>query len=588
MNFITNLDVSGKQVNFKIDNGEHKTFLGGLISIALGIGLIICSIYYGKDVYYKEFPVFYRSQTILDKDPFIDLGMFENGLIFYFNLYGTEDGPRLNMNNKTLIPTINFVDKINDIKLPIQIENCTINAWDVNKNIVLEDWYCFKYNGTLGNRKYSDYPNTMYSDDINDVGYKIMGHELRFKLSLCEEEKKNLTCNPLLSSDKFVFDYRVSSNIINPKNFSNPSSSYIFKYPEIFLSKSSQILKYHYFSVAEVISDFGFIFEDLKKQFFLEKGEERKKIILKDGFQFELKLKISDLYTTYNRTYLKLIDVVSLIGGFMGLIQTPVFYFYQFYAENDYNVTLFNKLFKFNASDYNDFIKEIQLVNFNVDRKNIIMRNKNKGIPGVMITYPNENNERCECDTSSKGRNNSLEALENDKELNKSSTRSTIGSIDKTPFQIKTKVKENIIKISSQDRLCYYNCKYYFFCGRKKEDQQIKGHLMIKAEEIIEKKSDIIELYKLMDQFKLIKKITLNDNQYFMTKHMGLKDLYYEKLTMTIDERIFNKEKKYLLQKDQLNKYLEKHIENNTLTSVDRRLMKQVDQELLEKDHYLI
>ena len=111
---------------------------------------------------------------------------------------------------------------------------------------------------------------------------------------------------------------------------------------------------------------------------------------------------------------------------------------------------------------------------------------------------------------------------------------------------------------------------------------------MIKAEEIIEKKSDIIELYKLMDQFKLIKKITLNDNQYFMTKHMGLKDLYYEKLTMTIDERIFNKEKKYLLQKDQLNKYLEKHIENNTLTSVDRRLMKQVDQELLEKDHYLI
>ena len=54
-------------------------------------------------------------------------------------------------------------------------------------------------------------------------------------------------------------------------------------------------------------------------------------------------------------------------------------------------------------------------------------------------------------------------------------------------------------------------------------DKIIKFNLIKSAEKIIEKKSEILELWHIIDEFNLFKKLFLNEDQCFMLKNKDLK-----------------------------------------------------------------
>lgn len=130
-----------------------------------------------------------------------------------------------------------------------------------------------------------------------------------------------------------------------------------------------------------------------------------------------------------------------------------------------------------------------------------------------------------------------------------------------------------LVEIGSVEKLKLSYC--CLCCHGKNRENLVRKELMEKAEAIIEKKSDIFELFKLIDQFKVIKKLTLNENQYFLLndiqKRTIISDANYRKSSKEFEDL---KEAKYNIKKENLRKYLKRHNETNSLTSTDKLLLK--------------
>jgi len=56
MQFITNLDILGKQYQFNIHGGTFRTLVGGILTILLWVGTIVLTWYFGQDIYLKQQP----------------------------------------------------------------------------------------------------------------------------------------------------------------------------------------------------------------------------------------------------------------------------------------------------------------------------------------------------------------------------------------------------------------------------------------------------------------------------------------------------------------------------------------------------
>jgi len=121
---------------------------------------------------------------------------------------------------------------------------------------------------------------------------------------------------------------------------------------------------------------------------------------------------------------------------------------------------------------------------------------------------------------------------------------------------------------------------------QKAEEKIIKFELLIAAEEILEKKSDIKELFKIIDQLRLFKKIILNENQCFMIENRELQNINYDNNKNSIlkyNEMVEINKEKYELKKKKLLDYLKKHKEENTFSTIDKLLLNYVDQELKQE-----
>ena len=64
-----------------------------------------------------------------------------------------------------------------------------------------------------------------------------------------------------------------------------------------------------------------------------------------DNFSYELYINGGFEYTTFDRVYIKVQDLVANVGGFMSLISALVEFVYGFYNENHYYIAMIEKMF---------------------------------------------------------------------------------------------------------------------------------------------------------------------------------------------------------------------------------------------------
>jgi len=86
----------------------------------------------------------------------------------------------------------------------------------------------------------------------------------------------------------------------------------------------------------------------------------------------------------------------------------------------------------------------------------------------------------------------------------------------------KSKLKNKRVETNFFERCNLLNCSNNFSDNKEKK---FKKEIIIAADNIISDKAEIFELWKCLDQFKLLKKILLNENQCYMLNHIGLKEI---------------------------------------------------------------
>jgi len=366
MEVIKNFDTFGKEFKFNIEGGKLKTFLGGLINILLMLGTLVCIWYFGKDLYEKKSPVFLSEEVILQKAPFINIEHFENEIIFAIKIE-TEDGD-IAHEDGFYFPIFFVYDEIKDTENEIEKEQCDSDRFNNDPRMDEDKYYCYSYNKTFGERLFNINPEILYDDETdnkNRGSYVDNGLILKFELRKCSivyEQKYNITCptpSEYIKYDKnvprFIMSYFISSNLINPKDYTKPYRSF-FKFYEDIANKKKAYFRNPSYLVSQVKSDVGFLFETFENKFFLEFNELLKldsDSEFMEGFNFYFEFNLSPRFKIYRRIYIKIQDLIAQVGGFMSLITFVTQFLYSFYSDSCLKIILIIKLnYALNIQNY--------------------------------------------------------------------------------------------------------------------------------------------------------------------------------------------------------------------------------------------
>jgi len=403
MSIIKECDIFGKEFKFNVENeGPLKTYIGGISTLLFAIGTIICIWYFGQDVYLKQSP-FYVSETIyFDTSPYIEFKNFEpSKFIFFYQIYNfdaTEAGedphrfftPVVKYNQYSYNATDNTW---NDDYKYIKAEICNISMIEPTSIYIEEIYYCFILNETLGTRRFNERTSSLYNEfneTDNFRSYVDMSNWAQLNLYRCndpivaEENINNTNCPSNAEYDSFTklygdltMYYIMTNTVFNPKNFNKPYRTFYRYSNNKLVDVNSKYSNELYFSVAEIKTDKGFIFEDLEQKYFLEFDMSYEDRVLREkgraNFDFNISINISNKYLLNSRKYIKTQELIAEVGGFMSLILNGFTLIYAFYIENWYKVFMIEKIFNLNIIENNENnyidMNKIELINVHNEQK---------------------------------------------------------------------------------------------------------------------------------------------------------------------------------------------------------------------------
>jgi len=132
------------------------------------------------------------------------------------------------------------------------------------------------------------------------------------------------------------------------------------------------------------------------------------------------------------------------------------------------------------------------------------------------------------------------------------------------------------VNISACDYFCFTNCCCKF---EKDPNKNMKFNLFKESQKEIEKRIQILDYIKLVDQFKLIQKIILNKNQCYMLQKRELHRIIDSKI-LSVDEEAKKLEEKEKENRDSLCNYLSTRKSENSLSQIDILLFKYMENEI--------
>ena len=146
-------------------------------------------------------------------------------------------------------------------------------------------------------------------------------------------------------------------------------------------------------------------------------------------------------------------------------------------------------------------------------------------------------------------------------------------------IEYKSKLRKEIV-------IGYFERSKFIYCcgeskykedGNKKRNQRVE--LIVAAETYINKKSEIFEVFRTIDQLRLLSKIILNSNQCFMIQNRNLQSIINKNKTKNSPFKIIVEEK-FESNLARLIGYLRNKDKNNELNSIDIMLFKYLDEDI--------
>ena len=355
LNYYFNFDMYARSPNFYFKNHDRiNTCFGTLLTLVYIIVSLTLFIYHSIiTIQRKNFKV--HDSTIYGQEmPFIDL----NSNILYF-AFGLEDPLTMNrfIDDSIYIPKIVFVDKakINDELVTVyqqnlEIEKCNvINFGENYQHLFIEDElnnsYClkkFEQNLTLAG------------------GYKYERFSyIRIRIYPCvNSSENNFSCKSQEEIDHFMssgyFSIILKDIGLNPANYSIPV---IPTLQDLYTTIDKRIYKNYILNlgVTEIHTDIGLFQEDIKTQKYLQFRKEMETFTFRNEEEYYqgksviiAQLKLDDNINVQTRSYIKIPEIFSTIGGYMQLMNTAFLLLTIIVNKFNLELKIINSIFKFN------------------------------------------------------------------------------------------------------------------------------------------------------------------------------------------------------------------------------------------------
>ena len=604
--YVTKLDILGKEIQFKIENSEtYKTWVGGFFTILLGF-ISLGSIYlFGNDVIFKTKP------TLLFK---------KNQLADY---------PTIGINNSNFFYSFRLVDSygvyIEDLKYfepLLTFENMMMNFTSLELETTFLDVQTMETCNTthIDNKTLYEEGLRSYKCAVLDkfkIGGNWDGNEvnvLTYTIKRCNSEterKHNIVCAPDSEiMDNFLFPINVEikyqNQILDATRLTDPVSRVLdFRGTSIDLTSTKKNL--FYYSGAKLTTDLGYLVEDLSYDNFtqIEKIDVDSNLITESNIYF------ADIYLTklqldYNRSYLKVQDVAATVGGFFSIVFYALKVIYYFYVENSLQYFYFQHLFDFYIYDSGSSIsaenkkeedpKEqgesvINIIPFqthNDNQESELISNKNMSKTNQMVVNMENLNTYNKSAINDSDKNIMKEGMEGSKRSSakKNSENSSPAKLwldrSKMTTLISHMTKPKIAVDISERSVWNYKFCLCFIKKDSKGNAKIINQLIYAATVEVDKRTSTLGILSLFEQFKVLKKVVLNENQCYMLDNKGKKPITNQEIpslkefTEAFEERNRSKEEKLIL-------YLKDKKLESGIVEVDYLLFKLMNEDLQKR-----
>ena len=531
----TNFDMYSKKIGFYFNSQEQiGSYFGLLLTVTYILVSLILFIYQIIKIIQRSELKVYDTKIYSQEMPIIDVDM--NHLYFAFAL---EDPITSNkfIDESIYTAQIAFIDKqkINDKfetvnQKKLDFEKCNLDNFGKNYQHLfgkdeLSNSYClknFNYSLTLaGSYKYER------------ITY------IRIRIFPCvNSTKNNFTCKSQKEIDYYMtngyFSIVLKDFGLNPSNYLTPVLPTV---KDLFTTIDKRFHKNYIlsFGVTEIHTDTGIINNNINKQKYLQFRSELENFTFREEKDYYagkslilVQLRLDDTIVIQTRTYTKISELFSRIGGYMQIINTIFLLISSFINKLNAEIKIINKIFDFNIREKKMILKLQSLKEF----KSKINLKSNKNIY-IQKKPLYKNNSKIEYDNKSKNnliiknKNISPFNISENKNLYESqnyiikiNNNKNIMSLENSKTKSKNEKfqnEENDIKLNRKnfekivfdiDDKNYYNTKDYnentnfniidYICMRKNSQKKKYIKLYNKANLFYKKKIDIVRVFTLL------------------------------------------------------------------------------------------
>ena len=363
-------NIYSKPIGFFYNNKEKiGTFFGLILTITYTLVSLILFIFYFVVTQQRSEIKVYDSTTYSHDIPTIDI----NPNLIYF-AFGVED-PKTS--NRFIDETIYYPKFLFFYRTKVNGEFQTTKRIELESEVCKEENFGDSYKDLLVKGELN---NSYCLKDFNltlEGGYKYekMSY-LRIRIYPCiNTTENNNHCKPQEVIDNYLKGGYVSILVkdigLNPSNYSFPIISTL---QDLYSTIDKQIYRDYilYYGITEIKTDTGLLYETIKLNKYLQFRKEVQSFYFRDESEYyggkamcSIDFRLDDLIFTQKRSYTKIPEVFSIVGGYMQLIST-IFTLLSVLANKLYpQITILNGIFNFNLKKNKMTLKINSIKDFN-------------------------------------------------------------------------------------------------------------------------------------------------------------------------------------------------------------------------------
>ena len=437
----SNFDMYSKKLGFYFKNHEKIGSYFGLflsmifiaISLALFFSQIISLIkrnelnVYDSTIYAQEMPSIKVDKKLL---------------YFAFGLEEPTTSKRF-IDEGIYVPKVAFVEKvkINDELVTVKttqlpLERCNVTNFGENYQHLftkneLDNSYCLK--------------NFTYELDFAG-GYKYEKFNyMRLRIYPCvNSSSNNYSCKPQSEIDEYLasgyFSILIKDFGLNPSNYSQPV---VPTFQDLYTTIDKKIYRNYIlnFGITEVHTDTGIINEKIKKDRYFQYRKEIQTFTFRDEQEYYkgksiilVQFKIDDAIIIQKRSYTKIAEIFSRIGGYMQLMNTIFLLIASLVNKLNFDLKIVNTLFRFDLEE-NEYI--LRMSTFKEIHPKIKVNPLGK--KNTFLSLRKSVEEKKSIDSENKSKNN---LITKDKDFNISELNLSINKINNGKRNSKVKIEK--------------------------------------------------------------------------------------------------------------------------------------------------